>query len=481
MPRHRPEHTSRSRKPNQKSAQAAEGESQFLDSVRADPSLVHLDGRTLEGGGQLVRLALALSALARVPIHVHRIRGNRSGHSSRDGGGLKSSHLAAFDFLANATGAKTWGGHVGSTEIVFEAGGGVEQVIREGVRRNERLDRSENVHEIRLQKPGCVWLIFQAILPYILFAAPDHHSVLLIMSGGTNVPMSMSGEYVKQVMCPMFEKIGLPRVQVDIEARGWTHGRAIQIGRVLIRVHPLKMGAKIPAFELKERGAISKIAISVLAGSEAMRMALIEQATRQVHDRYPQLQPAEVAVDEDSGDPKRLYLLLVAHTTNGCRLGRDWLYHEKIQGAPSKSQAELIAEKVVDKVIGELALEIAHGGCVDEYMRDQLVVFETLADGKSHVDGGLNTGEGSLHTKTCRWVAEQILADQAHFDAAGHCTGVGFSAGEIYEDRKGVETKIMRRNDESHREETADLGNIKDSDQEADNEIAEKLEAAHIV
>lgn len=57
---------------------------------------VHLEGTTLEGGGQLLRLALSLSSLTHIPIHVTRIRGNRS----KDGG-LKPAHLAGVQWLVS--------------------------------------------------------------------------------------------------------------------------------------------------------------------------------------------------------------------------------------------------------------------------------------------------------------------------------------------------------------------------------------------
>jgi hypothetical protein len=42
--------------------------------------LVELDGRTGEGGGQVIRVAVALASLRGVGIHIHHVRGNRSGN-----------------------------------------------------------------------------------------------------------------------------------------------------------------------------------------------------------------------------------------------------------------------------------------------------------------------------------------------------------------------------------------------------------------
>jgi RNA 3'-terminal phosphate cyclase (ATP) len=462
MPRHNPKHpkhTLNPSNPHQKPTNSSDSGSQLPDSIRSDPSLIHLDGRTLEGGGQLVRLALTLSALTSIPIHVYSIRGKRSSHSSGRGGGLKSSHLAALEFLARATAARTYGADVGSTEIVFEPGRG-RQILKDRSNGLHNGMNGKEVYEIRLDKPGSVWLILQAILPFVMFAASEHVPTELIITGGTNVTKSMSGEYVKQVMCPMFEAIGLPTIELDIRRRGWTHGRAIEIGEVSIKVHPLKKGAKLAVFNLNERGAITKIDISILAGTEAMRSALAQQATASLHEIYPHLPQPQVVVNETSNDPKRLYLFLVAHTASNYRLGRDWLYDEKMKTPLSDTQTELIATKMVQRVVDELDAEITHGGCVDEYMRDQLVVFEAIAEGRSRVDGGVGAAEGSLHTRTCRWVVEQVLAGQVSFDAVTGCTGVGFSPGEIYEERRGLEERIVLKNDEEGRDEADYSGDV---------------------
>lgn len=43
------------------------------------PKIVELDGRTGEGGGQIVRVAIALAALTKTPLRVDHVRGNRQG------------------------------------------------------------------------------------------------------------------------------------------------------------------------------------------------------------------------------------------------------------------------------------------------------------------------------------------------------------------------------------------------------------------
>ena len=58
--------------------------------------VVRLDGRTGEGGGQLVRVAVALAALTGTSLRVDNVRGNRQG--KRGGGKLG---IVAFPFCAN--------------------------------------------------------------------------------------------------------------------------------------------------------------------------------------------------------------------------------------------------------------------------------------------------------------------------------------------------------------------------------------------
>ncbi|KAL8652464.1 MAG: hypothetical protein Q9210_002666 [Variospora velana] len=164
--------------------------------------------------------------------------------------------------------------------------------------------------------------------------------------------------------------------------------------------------------------------VSILAPGSSVRNSLREKVTQRLLARYPDtdiLYP----IDEDTGSGARLYLLIVVETSNGYRLGQDCLWGRKINSATSDSVAET--------VIRAVERELDQGGCVDEYMQDQLVVFQALAEGRSTVDPGENP-RATLHIQTARWVAARVLG--LTFDEQGSCSGCGFKVGENYMERK---------------------------------------------
>lgn len=55
---------------------------------------IELDGRTGEGGGQLVRVAVGLAALTSQPVKITHVRGNREG--GRGGGKLFNSYCVVY-------------------------------------------------------------------------------------------------------------------------------------------------------------------------------------------------------------------------------------------------------------------------------------------------------------------------------------------------------------------------------------------------
>ena len=165
---------------------------------------------------------------------------------------------------------------------------------------------------------------------------------------------------------------------------------------------------------------------------------------------------------EDSGHDSRVYVLLVASTTGGLRWGRDVLAscprakgrrHATAAAVPTTAE---IAASVCGGVCRELRDEVAAGGDVDAHLQDQLVCFQALADGCSVVTGSgggedgpgalkdmlravqlgqgrhapdrtrAPFGAGSMHTKTARWVAAELLPAVRFFRQGVVCEGAGY-------------------------------------------------------
>jgi RNA 3'-terminal phosphate cyclase (ATP) len=182
---------------------------------------------------------------------------------------------------------------------------------------------------------------------------------------------------------------------------------------------------------------ISKIDVSIIV-PEYLQKPLKKAILFEADLVFPSVEVNFVVV-EDSRHRVRMYTLLVAHTSTGLRFGRDWLYDRKTKDKDPDQISTEIAQKVVD----ELDTELRKGGLIDEYLQDQLVIFQALAAGKSSIPGSSgalssdrdridNTdgpfGDGSTHTTTARWVSSQLLPYAKWIDKGRVCEGVGWKS-----------------------------------------------------
>lgn len=500
--------------------------------------MITIDGSTLEGGGQLVRVALSLSSIYNIPVHITNIRANRASqrnssgrgrrgqHSHRDagsrvswnadvgmarsnnvargtgarnndngqpkrhqsgarsGGGLKESHLAAVLWLAERCNAIVDGAAVGETELVFKP-----RKVKGRSQADLQQALSVDTSCIELKNPGSVWLVWQAIFPLIVFGPGrgstgstqakgviqdsdggkgiDHVNPAsrITLRGGTNVPKSPSTEYVQQVFVPLCERIGLPRVKIKVNKRGWA-GSAPQIGEVEIEVEaPVspkdRQTFSLSEFHLHGRGFVTRVDMTIVAGS-AQTFALVETQLREsLHKLNSTCEafPADTSITMHhdstaaSGDERRLYVLLVAETSSGFRVGRDCLGSGRQMA--SEADRRNIVTGVVGTVTRDFMAECLHGGCLDEFAQDQMVIFQALADGQSSIEvghgnrkrrrdaiatrrsvqGEMTGQDESLHTRTVKWVCQEMLGRVFEEDCEGQALG---SQAECDMERIGV-------------------------------------------
>ncbi|KAF2725280.1 RNA 3'-terminal phosphate cyclase [Polychaeton citri CBS 116435] len=423
--------------------------------ANSNDKLVELDGTTLEGGGQLLRIALCLSALTATPVQIYNIRGKRS-----SGGGLKPQHLACVNWLARACKAYVEGAEKGSKTLLFvpwstkDPKTGVlhqDKTLQNMVSPAFTKKRDESGSalfecDMSIGTAGSTGLGLQAILPFILFCSPSQSiPVRLKVSGGTNVSGSPSYEYLSQVLHPTLQSIGIPSIRTHLYRRGWSHGGA-SIGSFVLDIPPI-LSRPLPA---------SKFALNIESrDAKPQKVARIEATfigPSSIHDHLCRVLSSAVLSHfgkaytlesnkfalklEDSRHDKRLYLILVATVPSGqasnnistshYKLAKDWLYDRKIR------TLAFTATEMAERVSNELYQEWHSGAQVDEHMRDQLVIFQALAEGPSKFwagrDGDGEARQPSLHAQTAEWVAKQMLG--VRWDGDGGCEGgVGYCSG----------------------------------------------------
>jgi RNA 3'-terminal phosphate cyclase (ATP) len=160
--------------------------------------MLHLDGSYGEGGGQILRTALSLAAVTRMPVRIERIR------AGRPKPWLRPQHLTAVQALARDCQAETSGVHLTSQTLTFRP----------------RVPQGGHYLIDMAAKPGSagsVSLIAQALLPPLLLAgAPS----TLILKGGTHVPWSPPVHYLSDVFLPTLALVGA-KVELTMERWGW--------------------------------------------------------------------------------------------------------------------------------------------------------------------------------------------------------------------------------------------------------------------
>jgi RNA 3'-terminal phosphate cyclase (GTP) len=180
--------------------------------------MLEIDGSYGEGGGQLVRTAVALSVIFKKPIRVTSIRAGRCD------AGLKSQHLYAIKALQEFTNAETKGLELGSPELTFTPG---------------KWARDEVT--INIPTAGSIGLVLQCLVPALINAPIE--TKIIFEGGATCGKWAPSLDFMTNVLFPNLRLFGIkpPKVIVDREGYYPKGGARVKVKASPSKVKPIKV------------------------------------------------------------------------------------------------------------------------------------------------------------------------------------------------------------------------------------------------
>jgi len=299
--------------------------------------IIQIDGSFGEGGGQILRTALSLSAITKKPFEIYNIRANRKVP------GLSHQHLQAVNSTAQICNAEVVGNQLRSTDLKFYPG-----------------ETQAGTYHFNIGTAGSVSLVLQTIF-YPLSLANKHSSITIV--GGTHVTHSPCVDYLKQQWLFFLKKIGFNAEIQTLKAGFYPRGG----GEILVKInpsnpqYPLWISDRGKLIQAKGLSTVSNLDINI-----AHRQQL--QAKKRLLEHNV---PHEISLEEIPSYGKGTMLLLVGKFEHS-----QCCYFSL--GAIGKR-----AETVADDACNELFSFLKTRGTIDEYLADQLILPLALTKGTS--------------------------------------------------------------------------------------------------
>jgi len=323
--------------------------------------MIELDGAAFEGGGQLLRTAVALSTVTKKTCHIFNIR------EKRPKPGLMPQHLLGIQALAQLCNGRLEGDELGSEEIKFYPA----ETYRGQV-------------SINIPTAGSIALVLQTLIPPALFTPEP---VTISFDGGaTDTFFSPSIDHFRFVFLRILEMMS-GRVEINVLRRGYyPEGGA----RAEVKVFP----SKLKNLNLLERGGLKKIIVISGASASLKNKKVAERQIAGTKEILGKLKlPTEERTEYYDTHCPGSQICLVAEFEN------------TLLGTDNSGKLGKRAEDVGKEAALELLKEEKSQACLDKHLADQLLPYMALASGKSQV----TVSEITNHCKTNIWVIEKFL------------------------------------------------------------------------
>lgn len=328
--------------------------------------MIVIDGSQGEGGGQILRTSIALSAVSGQAVTIRNIRARRPKP------GLQRQHLMAVQAAARTCGGQLDGADLGSRDLVFHP----QQPIA-------------GDYHFDIGSAGSTTLVLQTVLPILLSAAGRS---TLTIRGGTHNGMAPPVEFMTDCFLPVLHRIGIS-AQLTLERHGFYPAGG---GAIHVVIHP---GQSHAVLNLCERGkTIDRHVEALIANLPAHVASRESQAIKHaLHWSHDEVDEREVAAD-GPGNALVARLRFANITTVISAFGE------------LRKSAEAVSKECAQQVRRHLA----SGVPVCEHLADQLLVPLMLGAG-----GCFRTVAPSDHTRTNASVIAQFAGEVVDFAEQG--------------------------------------------------------------
>jgi RNA 3'-phosphate cyclase len=329
--------------------------------------LLEIDGSYGEGGGQILRNAVAFSTLTKKPVKITNIRANRPNP------GIKAQHYVAIKSVKEITNADVKNLEIGSSALSFKPG-----VVRPGS------------YSFEVGTAGSVTLVFQAC---ILACLQTIEPVSIRITGGTDVKWAPSWDYFVHVFLPLIKNIGV-KVDAKLIKRGFYPKGG---GEAEIIIHPVE---KIKPLKLKDEYEFSDI-----NGRISICNLPNHISTRMKHSVIKNLLKNNLmsSIDDEKSESLSPGVALTLWSkSDNIILGNSFLGERGVS-----------SEEIGQNATNSLISEIESRSTLDVHAFDQLLPYMVLA--KKNGSSSCVVREVTNHASTNMWLLKHFF--DADFEA----------------------------------------------------------------
>ncbi|MFW5929908.1 MAG: RNA 3'-terminal phosphate cyclase [Halobacteriota archaeon] len=321
--------------------------------------MMDVDGSTGEGGGQVVRTAVALAAATNTDVRIDRIR------AGRETPGLRPQHVAAVEAVGTMCDADIEGVEVGSRKLFFRP-----RAV-EGGR-----------YSVDVGTAGSTSLVAQAV---VLAAVTSDADVEFTVTGGTDVRWSPPHDYLEHVTVPLLRHSGV-EVDVEIRRRGYYPEGG---GEIEVDVE----GMEPTEVDLRRRGEHRSTTLYIHASN--LSSDVVNRMAESARRRLEREDVEDVDVETETSESLSTGAGVVAVAEfERSRLGASALGEP---GRPAEDVGRAAAERLLTETDAD--------GAVDRYAADQIAPYLAFAG------GSYTTTEVTGHLKTNVELCERFLGD----------------------------------------------------------------------